>query len=76
MTLSHTTHSPSGRADILQDGGKPTERKVGMSKRIPFPMGGYLYTIRNIQGEQVYSGSSMADGLKALERCIQEGSVS
>jgi len=64
--LSYTSHNARGRAQILMDGTLPTAKQVGRSQRTPFPLGGYMYEIRDMDGNTRYSGSAMSEGLKAL----------
>lgn len=66
MQLHHTPHGRRGGAHIVADGGTDKERIVGHSRRQPFPLGGYFYTVTNTGGVTVYQGSSIAEGLRAL----------
>jgi hypothetical protein len=63
MKLLHYTHE-RGRAEIVDT--EDANKIVGHSRREPFPLGGYIYTITNTEGARVYKGNSMKSGLAAL----------
>jgi hypothetical protein len=64
MTLSYTMHK-NGRADIVHP--DPEKGIVGKSRRVPFPLGGYIYEITANDGKRVYKGNRMSTGLANLE---------
>jgi hypothetical protein len=70
VVLKHTGFTRGTRSSIVADGGTASEREVGYATRTPFPLGGYIYKVRNAAGEVVYSGNRMSEGLAALASAL------